>query len=81
MDGAIYRTNCQYACDFKRRRLARSGLWRRWNRKVRDVRSSRSNKTPDVHSVSEPGYSLAHGLGVGDIKGDGRMDIVNVYGW
>jgi Domain of Unknown Function (DUF1080)/FG-GAP-like repeat len=34
-----------------------------------------------VHSVSEPGYGAAHGLGVGDINGDGRMDIVNVYGW
>lgn len=34
-----------------------------------------------VHSVSEPGYSAAHGLGVGDINGDGRMDIVNPYGW
>jgi hypothetical protein len=34
-----------------------------------------------VHSVSEPGYSAAHGIGVGDINGDGRMDIVNPYGW
>ncbi|MGA3239857.1 MAG: FG-GAP-like repeat-containing protein [Bryobacteraceae bacterium] len=34
-----------------------------------------------VHSVSEPGYAAAHGLGVGDINGDGRMDIVNPYGW
>ncbi len=34
-----------------------------------------------VHSVSEPGYSAGHGIGVGDINGDGRMDILNVYGW
>jgi hypothetical protein len=34
-----------------------------------------------VHAVSAPGYAIAHGLGVGDINGDGRMDIVNPYGW
>jgi hypothetical protein len=34
-----------------------------------------------VHSVSERGYAIAHGIGVGDINGDGRMDIVNPYGW
>ena len=34
-----------------------------------------------VHNVSEPGYSIAHGIGLGDINGDGRMDIVNPYGW
>jgi hypothetical protein len=34
-----------------------------------------------VHDVSEKGYGTAHGIGVGDINGDGRMDIVNVYGW
>jgi hypothetical protein len=34
-----------------------------------------------VRSVSEPGYTVAHGIGVGDINGDKRMDIVNAYGW
>ena len=34
-----------------------------------------------VRSVSETGYTVAHGIGVGDINGDKRMDIVNAYGW
>src|SRR5215469_2482563 len=34
-----------------------------------------------VHTVSEAGFGTAHGIGVGDINGDGRMDIVNAFGW
>jgi hypothetical protein len=37
-----------------------------------------------THIISEPGpwgANIGHGLGVGDINGDGRMDFVNVYGW
>jgi hypothetical protein len=33
------------------------------------------------HDVSDRGYSTAHGIGVGDINGDGRMDITNGEGW
>lgn len=34
-----------------------------------------------VQNVSERGYVTAHGVGAGDINGDGRADIVNPYGW
>jgi 3-keto-disaccharide hydrolase/FG-GAP-like repeat len=31
--------------------------------------------------VSEAGTYTAHGIGAGDINGDGRVDILNAYGW
>lgn len=37
-----------------------------------------------TRTISEPGpwgANIGHGLGVGDINGDGRMDFVNAYGW
>ncbi len=37
-----------------------------------------------THDVSEPGpwgVNIGHGLGVGDINGDGKMDFLNAYGW
>ena len=33
------------------------------------------------YNVSEDGYVLAHGIGTGDINGDGRIDILNPLGW
>jgi hypothetical protein len=33
------------------------------------------------HMISDKGYSLAHGIGTGDINGDGRLDILNPFGW
>jgi hypothetical protein len=34
-----------------------------------------------VHNISGPGLAGAHGMGIGDINGDGRMDVVNNRGW
>jgi hypothetical protein len=34
-----------------------------------------------ARTISEQGTVTAHGLGAGDIDGDGRVDIANGYGW
>jgi hypothetical protein len=34
-----------------------------------------------IHTISEPGLAGPHGMGIGDINGDGRMDVVNSRGW
>ncbi len=46
---------------------------------VRYAKPDPANPTGNwiVHNVSEEGYGTAHGIGVGDINGDGRMDIVD----
>jgi hypothetical protein len=33
------------------------------------------------HTISEPGPWANHGMGVGDINGDGRVDFLNAFGW
>ena len=33
------------------------------------------------HPVSEPGTWPQHGLGVGDVNGDGRLDVLDSMGW
>jgi len=33
------------------------------------------------HAISESGPWANHGMGVGDVNGDGRMDFLNAYGW
>lgn len=34
-----------------------------------------------AYIISEKGYALPHGIGTGDINGDGRKDILNAFGW
>jgi hypothetical protein len=37
-----------------------------------------------TNTISEPGpwgANIGHGLGVGDLTGDGRMEFLNAYGW
>ena len=33
------------------------------------------------HAISEPGPWANHGMGTGDINGDGRVDFLNAFGW
>ena len=33
------------------------------------------------HAISEPGPWANHGMGVGDVNGDGHADFLNAYGW
>jgi len=40
-----------------------------------------NSKTWTEYNVSERGYTLAHGIGTGDINGDGRIDILGATGW
>jgi hypothetical protein len=50
---------------------------------VATVTTSAPTSPWTVHPVSGPGYTVAaqHGLGAGDINGDGRVDVVTPYGW
>ncbi len=34
-----------------------------------------------THAISEPGPWGNHGMGVGDVDGDGRVDFLNAFGW
>lgn len=34
-----------------------------------------------THTISEQGLGLPHGMGMGDINGDGRTDVVSSRGW
>ncbi len=32
-------------------------------------------------NISEVGYAMSHGIGLGDLNGDGRLDVVGATGW
>jgi hypothetical protein len=47
------------------------------------AKPDRANPTAPwtVHPITERGLAHGHGLGAGDINGDGRLDIVQAAGW
>src|SRR5690554_2564697 len=61
-----------------RRELVYSG-----NGSVRYAKPNADDPTQpwEEYTISEQGYGLAHGIGTGDINGDGRIDILNPFGW
>jgi hypothetical protein len=50
---------------------------------VRYAKPDSANPTGEwtVKTASAARYAAAHGIGVGNINGNGRMDIVNAFGW
>ncbi len=39
------------------------------------------SRTWTEYNVSEVGYAMSHGIGTGDINGDGRIDVLGATGW
>ncbi len=67
---------------YRWRRQAGICLRRRRLPALCQARSGQSDRPLGVHTISEQGpWGAGHGIGVGDINGDGRMDVVDPYGW